>query len=463
MLKIVISALTQKKIDFSKIALTVLAIALQIQVTILANDTYHGLRLSLADTILPLLGIVALVLTIRKNAVLPRWIIPYGGGMLAGLLCVMTISLMQGHSTTGVWSFWALFNKYIGFWILIFYFVLGGWIVTNTKQYDKTLQLFITVFCGFFVTLLALTVILIFAQSVLHIEFSLPRNPWSGYMVNRNAYMVVAVFVMICIVIVQSNEKSFMPNWISALFWFLFPFFLMHNASRTGWIVMGLLALGFFLKHPILCFKKVSLPVIAGVVLLAFSFYGAGIISPQGRYQYRHFTNLINPPDIDVETGRPMMMYGGDQKRLIAYEDGMQLYTQSGNPLLGAGLGSYKPFQIEKRGEFIDVMDFTGLWLLVETGLLGLSAFSAFFALCLFVLYQRWREKKAYPIQVALLIFIPCFIGMSMLHELLYTRFLWFIMGLALAQSLYLPAAAQGGNLDSGRSENDDEQSGQEE
>lgn len=425
-----------KKVDFNKIILGVLAVALQIQVTILETDNYLGLRVNLADFVLPFFCLTALALTLLKKATLPKWIMPCGWIWIAGLIAIMTIALLQGHAITGTWSLWAFFNKYIGFWILISYMVLGGWIASNTKTYIASLQTFITFFCGFFVFILALTVILVFAQTYMNTEFSLPHNPWAGYMVNRNAYMVVAVFVMICITLSYTNDKLTLPNWICRVFWFLFPFFLIHNASRTGWIVMALLVVIFICKHPKLCLKKISLPILAGIGLLIFSIYGAGIISAQGKDQYTHFMELINAPEEDIDTGRPVTMYSGDERRLIAVEDGMELYTKSGNPLLGAGLGSYKPFQIEKRGKFIDVMDFTGLWLLVETGALGLLSFSAFFAICLYGLFKRWRSENTHPLQLAVLIFMLCFAAMSMLHELLYTRFLWFIMGLAIAQNI---------------------------
>ncbi len=123
--------------------------------------------------------------------------------------------------------------------------------------------------------------------------------------------------------------------------------------------------------------------------------------------------------------------YDGDRKRLIAVEDGLELY-QRYDPIVGAGLGTYKPFQIEKRGEFVEVIDFTALWLLAEMGVSGLFVFSAFFIVCAASLYQNGRKPQGSSYHRAVFVFLILFAGMTLLHELMYTRILWFIMGLAL-------------------------------
>lgn len=416
-----------KTLSPSRIIVCVLAIALQVQVTILNNGNYLGLRVNLADFALPFFCLLAGINIVFKRALVPKWTLKYGWLWIATLLCVMTIALINGYLFTGTWSNWAFFNKYIGFWILIAYLCLGGWLITNAKDHTDIIKTFIHAFCGFFVCVLGLSIILIFIETYTGQKFLLTHNPWAGFMVNRNAYMVVAVFVMICILLSYTQEKLPLSNWISAVFWFFLPFFILHNASRTGWIVMTIFMVLFFIKNPKLIIKKTAPPIIAGIGLVLISIYGAGIFSAQGQDQYTHFMELINAPE-------EKSMYSGDQKRFIAVEDGLELYKNSGNQILGAGLGSYKPFQIQKRGEFIDVIDFTGLWLLTETGLLGLLSFTGFFIACVAQLFRSGKTTSYTAFSKNVLLFMLCFAGMTLLHELLYTRFLWFIMGLALAK-----------------------------
>jgi len=129
-------------------------------------------------------------------------------------------------------------------------------------------------------------------------------------------------------------------------------------------------------------------------------------------------------------------MYIGDEKRLFALEDGLDLYAATGYSLLGSGLGTYKPFQIKKRGEYIDVIDCTPLWLFVETGPLGLVTFFAFFCACL---WGAGSKKLSLPenrnFRLAAFAFLIAFAFISLLHEVLYTRVLWFILGMALAKN----------------------------
>lgn len=421
-------------IDFYAVLMAVMAIALQVQITILANGDYLGLRVNIGDLLLPFIGLIIFYLIVIKKYKWPLWSVRGCWFWLAAMLCVMSISLLQGYNTNGFLSLWAFVNKYIGFWILLGYMLVGAWVVTNAPDPRRLIFTFISVYCAYFGLQLCVTVAMLFAQSYFEYQFSLPHNPWAGLMGNRNAYMVVTVFCFIAVILSHARKDMKLSNWICGLFWFLLPMFLVHNASRTGWILIAILYLGFICVAPKIAFKKSALPILGGIGLLLFSIYGAGIYSAQGKDQYTHFMELINTPEDDS-------MYIGDEKRFIAIEDGLELYKSVGNPIIGAGLGTYKPFQINKRGQYIDVMDFTGLWLLVEMGILGLGVFSVFFAICLYAVFKRWREDLAGGgFYLAVLIFMVCFAFMTILHEMLYTRFLWFIMGLALArESLIVP------------------------
>ena len=404
----------------------VLAVLLQVQVTLFAHGNYLGLRVNSADLLLPFLGIFVLFQLFFRKKRWPQWSVAYLWGWLALLFAVMSIALVNGYFVNGVFSSWALVNKYAGFLVLLGYFLLGGWLVSNFRPSSDVIRVFCTVFCGFLTVLMALSTVLLFFEPVLGKDFVLIHNPWAGLMVNRNAYMVVAMFALVIVLTSYHHEDVALPEWVRILFWFLMPIFCLHNASRTGWIVLALFLPVFMARYPVFSLRKIVLPVVLGVGLAVFSVYGAGITSPQGQVQYKHISDLVNAPE-----GKKM--YVGDQKRLIAVEDGMELYQTRGNPIIGAGLGSYKPFQIQKRGEFIDVIDFTALWLLVETGILGLCAFAGFFLVCAYTLWRQWRAGgDSYAL--IMLVFLLCFGAMSTLHELMYTRFLWFALGLALGR-----------------------------
>ena len=88
-----------------------LAIALQIQVTLFSSEDYLGLRVNLADFILPLLGLFILISLLLKRSVWPRWSGKFGYWAIALLSAAMLLACVNGYLTLGHWSNWALVNK----------------------------------------------------------------------------------------------------------------------------------------------------------------------------------------------------------------------------------------------------------------------------------------------------------------------------------------------------------------
>ncbi len=402
-----------------------LAVALQIQITLFANGDYLGLRIGLADLSLPLIGLFVLFSLVTKKSKLPEWSLRHMMFWLVALVFVMSLSLFNGYSVNGTLSSWALVNKYIGFFLLLAYLMLGGWIVTNTKDIRYVLSLFMVVFTGFFVLTIFMSMVTLFAQYFMPYPLWLPNYPWDGFMANRNSFMVIFVLSFIFVVWGYKDGKMIMPTWISALFWISLPIFLVFNDSRTGWLASAILIIVFFLKHPIKRIKTCAPYLLLGFVIAYSSYSVTTNIAVLQSMQAQNLLALAGDTD-----------YRGDQKRYIAVEDGLELYQQH-NPFIGAGLGSYKPFQIEKRGKSIDIIDFTGLWLLVETGAIGLVAFSGFFIACLWSLYRAGYAEDSSSYHRAMFTFLILFVAMSVLHELMYTRILWFAVGLALGRNVH--------------------------
>ncbi len=402
-----------------------MAIALQVQITLFADGAYLGIRVSLADMLIPVAGLYVLFSLIMKRSVWPQWLVSRMLVWLAILAGVMTVSLVNGYFVNQALLMWAFVNKYVGFYLLLSYLLLGGWILSNAKDRREILTVFTTVFSGFFVVTMLVSAALVYAQYFFSFPLWLSDYPWDGFMANRNAYVVLFVLTFIFIVYDYAKKEHALPLWVINAFWICVPIFYVFNDSRTGWIVSVFLALLLFSKDTLHRLKTV-LPVVCVGVLVAYSSYYVTTSKNVLRaYQMQYFLELA-----DGDTA-----YQGDQKRYIAVEDGLDLYRDH-NPIIGAGLGSYKPFQIEKRGEYIDVMDFTGLWLLVETGALGLVVFSAFFLMSAWVVYRQGYMKGGLSeYHKALFIFLIAFAFMSILHELMYTRVLWFAMGLALAKA----------------------------
>lgn len=401
-----------------------LSIALQIQVTLFKTSDYAGLRTNLADLCLPLAGLCILFSLLRRRSDWPNWNVKYLSWFLAALAAVMTLALLTGYTTNGGLSLWAFINKYIGFLILLCYFVLGGWMITN-PHIKKPMEFFLAALCSFLIFTLAASLLCLLLQKFVPFPLWLGKYAWDGFMANRNTFMVLTLFGMIVIETIRGTKNFPLPSWACNFFWILMPVFCIYNASRTGWIFGGLIIIALLLKRPLVTLKKI-LPFIALGFVLMVGIHA--FISEGDAKDGKQFRLLMALGEDDEDS-----MYGGDKKRLIALEDGLELFHLH-NPLTGAGLGSYEEFQKNKRGEFIDIIDFTGLWLLVETGLIGIFSFAGFFTICLVYLYKQAFGETASLYHRALLFFLLVFIGMSFLHELMYTRYLWFALGLAMAQ-----------------------------
>ncbi|MBK6895590.1 MAG: O-antigen ligase family protein [Alphaproteobacteria bacterium] len=405
---------------------TCLAMALQIQVTLFQSNSYAGLRINLADLLLPFLVPFILLSLFRKQSSGPR----FESRLLITLLlsaAAMTLSMAQSYSSGGDNLTWAFVNKYIGFLILLAYLAIGAWLAADSPP-ERLLRLFSLTFCGFFTLTLILSLLALLGQSLTGLNLRLGNFAWEGFMANRNAFALLA---MACLLLIESLRKEDAPQThkvLLFLFWLLVPSFAVYNASRTGWIVGAVLIVGVLIKKPKVFLKKILPTLLLGALIA----YGATLL-----YASRDIEKNIQFRRLLAVTALgEKVKYDGDHKRMVALEDGLELYSKS-NLLIGAGLGQYKDFQIEKRGKFIDIIDCTPLWLLVETGLLGLLSFTVFFMFCLNETWKKGFSKQqkasdAADFQRAVFFFLLVFAAFSLFHEVMYTRFLWFILGLAL-------------------------------
>ncbi|NQZ14926.1 MAG: hypothetical protein HRT94_08915, partial [Alphaproteobacteria bacterium] len=132
-----------KKITTSQIAkllLVVLAVAIQIQITLFESDDYLGLRINLADLIIPFPGLFILTSLLLQKSVWPQFSLQKAYMWLGALGCVLVAALVHSYLNFNTLSMWGLQNKIIGWIVLCSFFLMGGWITSNTKI-ENILQL----------------------------------------------------------------------------------------------------------------------------------------------------------------------------------------------------------------------------------------------------------------------------------------------------------------------------------
>ena len=409
-----------KLLSFASFLAVSLGIALQIQITIGQTEGYLGLRVNTGDLLLPFAGILVFASLITKKSRWPEWRITYGNGWIVILCVAMVLANFNHYWVYGEWSRWGLLNKGIGWLILMAYFMLGAWLTTNFGV--TILRKFMKPFLMFFIGALSffLAILILKDQGV---DIGIPRNYryLSGLMANRNSYGFLLVACILIGTLSSCIKKPLMPlTWVQFL-WGMFPLALAYNGSRACLFVSAIVLI-YLLVTQRKNIVKFCAPFIIGIMVLFI------IINP---------TNLLNkfgPMDSVLQYSEEEIDDKSDRFRHIITMDSLELWQKY--PFFGAGLGSFMVYQTEKRGEFIDLIHNTALWIMTEMGIVGLSLFVTFYILCLKTLWQS-RGLKEDPYSnfsyTTFLFLLLCFAPMSLAHESIYTRHMWMIMGLSLA------------------------------
>ncbi len=134
-----------------------------------------------------------------------------------------------------------------------------------------------------------------------------------------------------------------------------------------------------------------------------------------------------------VQEGPQTLEYPGDPIRLSIIADAKEMIAM--NPAIGSGLGSMLLYQEQKHGKMINLIDCTALWILVEMGLIGLVLFAGFYIQSARTLCAAYKtdEDLSKAFRKSLFFILIAFTIMSLFHEIMYTRFIWFFLGLGLA------------------------------
>ena len=127
-----------------------------------------------------------------------------------------------------------------------------------------------------------------------------------------------------------------------------------------------------------------------------------------------------------------MMADPASQHRVVSTKLAIEYLRD--HPVRGIGLGSF----LWRRGQTDDPtagtgIHATGLWLITETGLVGLVLFSAFFLATIKALVWRGGRLEADPIPIGVATVLVTLAAASIGTEILYQRYLWVLGGIGLA------------------------------
>lgn len=437
-----------KQISFSALLTGTLAVLLQIQINLLATDTYAGLRMNLADLLLPVTGVFILVSLLQKRTVWPQWKAPFGNLWPIVLTIVLTGALANYYLINETFSHWALVNKYAGWFVLMAYLYAGGWIGTNFSPHSAKSFIFPFALCFLVISGLSAISIVMAGHNLLPLPLARLIIPdyfqLEGLMGNRNALAFLFCVVMVFVTFFSAKHPDIVSRQFLILFWAFFPALLCLNGSRALWGTTLVLFTYLGLMHKKIFLRRVFLPALFGAI-----FFVAILHESQRSLIFVPFqssSNLVNHTLRPNEENQPEI-HGGDNIRMKILGSSFERWQQS--PILGAGLGGGVKYQEVKYGEKIDIIDNSLMWILTDMGLVGVTAFLACFAAMLRALWPYYKNRKQeisderQTLMTCAFLTLLIFGLFSLVHEILYARFLWFILGLALSVPRQQPSGDQ--------------------
>jgi hypothetical protein len=356
----------------------------------------------------------------------PAWCIPQFGIWVAAASAVILFSLLRGIALFG-WTDWAVFNKGLGWLILLCYGATGALIVRRAqlRGFDYLLKTFAA--SGAVIALI--DVCLTFAKWFGATEAgALVEARVSGLAQNPNAFAFLLVLGLAAAIVMRtrlSAQTALMTAMLLGI-WF--------TGSRAALlavpVVFAVAIAAGGARRPIwiAIFSAVSI-VVATWALAQLSVVGLpgstsmpGNAAGIGMAMSDRIAPAFNPSDAVVA------------QHLQTVIDGLAMFRA--HPIFGAGLGAYMEEQLRATGVPL-VIHSTPIWLLAETGILG---FAVFLGAALRIFFNAIR-RRGEPAALLMILILTAMAVMSSAHDMLYARAFWLLLGTALAMPI---AAARG-------------------
>ena len=397
-----------------------LAIAVACQFQIRAPVSEVGLMVNLADPIVAVLVAIAIIRFVSNPSIASDYRIPllWAGG----LSLVLSIGLIVSLGDAGTWGF---LNRYVGWFVLLGYAGVGVWIVRENAW--PAFRTAFVVTAGVIVLVHALPM-LSNAYFLTSFSHELTGRQFVGFLGNPNAvsfFLLVVVGMVFC----WTGQRRIY------VFLILVVIFLgiAYSISRSGLVGLGAILIAALaikrgaLKPALGALAVCVALVLAPQVILDQSDGLMRIVKYKMNKEWDSYVGILRgkAPRAAALSYRPSSL----QLRFDQTRVALDQWTDS--PVFGIGLGGFKNrYQDPSSDGSAPILHNSALWLLTETGLVGLIAFLAAFIWIAAALYRQRRSGND-VIPLALLTLVV-FAVMSQLHDLFYQRVLWLVIGLGI-------------------------------
>jgi hypothetical protein len=319
---------------------------------------------------------------------------------------VLVIGLLNGFIHYG-WIDWAFTNKMLGWFVLLCYGGAGALIVHRHGGEGMTMlaRTFVATAVGIITLAVAVIVVRRAGAPLPHNLFAFPLEGYSG---NRNAFGLTLILAACLTPWASPGSRPWLLGLIFTGLW------LSGSRAAAGTIIavtVVSMATERFATRDVIKAIALNLGIVGLIELTPSLMPLFGRSGP--------VADAI-PPLWALATS-PV----SDQDRFKSIIDGLRMFSD--NPVFGRGLGAY----IAEQGKATYVIiHSTPVWLLAELGLIGLLAFAVPAARILQTEIPRIRSDAVSGLLVCMLI---AFAIMSAVHEMLYQRAVWLLLGAALS------------------------------
>lgn len=404
------------------------AIFFQVHVPLSAS----ALNVNLADPI-AITGGALFVFGMVRNRMWPAWRLPGLNAHVVVATIVLILAFLHGVVSFG-WTSWAFTNKLTGWFILLAYGATGALIVTHAGK--DGLDMLLRTFAAAAVGIVVLDTGLYAARIVgAPIPLEVLSARIDGFSQNPNA--LAFLLLLACGAIVATFRQARMQAVLLGIV--LIGLWLAGSRAAFGALVAVALAAILTKALSIRTFVLAALGAAASIlvidqlreiieaVLLALrwilallgQFLGTGFPAPA--------LELPASPSVSVLAFMNQGVEVSNVERWESIRGGWEMFGAS--PLFGAGLGAFVESYFQAHGKPL-LIHSTPIWLLAEAGAIGFLAFAAPF---IRMLKYEIRYAPHDGARAFIIITLVAFAVMSQVHEMLYQRALWLLLGAALA------------------------------
>ncbi len=351
----------------------------------------------------------------------PKWRFPWLNTAVGVATVVVVLSFLHGYYVIG-WSDWAFTNRLVGWFVLLCYAATGALIAQYAGE--RGAQMFTRAFVASACSIVLFELVLVVIAS-LGVKFpeGIFALPIEGFSQNRNAFSFM-LLLAICAV-------PMIPYHLRRLSLVVILLGLWYAGSRAGLgAFLILVFLVVYLKAMSLrdlCFAILFfavgvlaitvIPIIYAFVMTNFGSQGGAKIALDAKIPIFIDNNVFGTSNI---------------QRFTSITDGLRIFLD--HPIFGAGLGFYIDQQV-KLGTAL-VIHSTPVWLLAEG---GIAAFAAFAVPAALIFAGDWQRRNTDAAAQAVILTLVMFAVMSSVHELLYQRAMWMLLGLCLSRFVQVP------------------------